>query len=122
MIKYLTLVFLGGGLGSALRYYFSVVVNSQEIQWLPTLTVNLLGCMILGLLFGLFDKQSIAQSWYLLLGVGFCGGLTTFSTFSLEVFNLMKQLDYVGMLTYLLISILGGLLFVFLGMWISKMF
>ncbi len=122
MIKYLILVFLGGGLGSALRYYFSVVVNSQEIQWLPTLTVNLLGCMALGMLFSLFDKQSITQSWYLVLGVGFCGGLTTFSTFSLEVFNLMKQQDHVGMLTYLLISILGGLLFVFLGMWISKMF
>ena len=121
MIKYLALVFLGGGLGSALRYYFSVAVNSQEIQWLPTFMVNLLGCMAVGFIFGIYDKQSITQSWYLLLGMGFCGGLTTFSTFSLEMFSLLKQHDYLGTFTYLSVSILGGLLFVFLGMWLSKL-
>ncbi|ARN79323.1 CrcB protein [Nonlabens spongiae] len=121
-MKYLILVFIGGGLGSSLRYYFSATINSNTIQWLPTIAVNLLGCLALGFVFGAFEKQDFPQSWYLLLGTGFCGGLTTFSTFSLEVFNLMKQQDYMGMLSYLLISILGGLLFVFLGLWFSKVF
>ncbi|MGB5981617.1 MAG: fluoride efflux transporter CrcB [Nonlabens sp.] len=120
MIKQLALVFLGGGLGCALRFYFSIFVNSEQLKWLPTLSVNLLGCFALGLLFGLYDKEGLPLHWYLIFGTGFCGGLTTFSTFSLELMSLLKTSDFAGTTIYLIISILGGVICAFLGYWLTR--
>ena len=115
MIKQLVLIFMGGGLGCALRFYFSIVFNSDQIKWLPTLGVNLFGCLFLGLLYGIHLKQGMSYHWYLILGTGFCGGLTTFSAFSLETLQLLKSQNYTGAAIYLAISISGGLLCAFAG-------
>lgn len=94
-MNYLFVAF-GAGLGGALRYYLSSVSSNFFPVYFPagTLIVNLLGSIILGIMiFGFDEKELLNQHIKLFLGVGFCGGLTTFSTFSLETFNLIKEAE-----------------------------
>ena len=96
MIKFL-IVFMGAGLGGGLRYLVSVYTNKAMPLLLPygTLIVNVVGSFILGILiFGLDEKELLHPSLKLLLGVGFCGGLTTFSTFSLETVLLLRNSQF----------------------------
>lgn len=91
------LVMLGAGLGGGLRYYISGLIQKLLPIYFPygTLAVNFLGSLILGLLiFGLDEKEMLSPNFKLLLGVGFCGGFTTFSTFSFETFNLIRDTEF----------------------------
>ncbi len=88
---------LGAGLGGALRYWLSAVVYKIVPSYFPfgTLAVNILGSFILGvLIFGLDDKELLSPTLKLLLAIGFCGGFTTFSTFSLETVNLLRDSEF----------------------------
>ena len=82
MLKNFLLVFIGGGLGSILRY--SVGLTLIRDWPFSTFTVNIIGSLLIGLFIGLFQKNIINESLSLLLVVGFCGGFTTFSSFALE--------------------------------------
>lgn len=85
-------VFIGGGLGSLARYGLSVYIRNLNWVELPiaTLGANVISTMILGLAF--FSVKSSTPHWaYALLAIGFCGGFSTFSTFSLETFQLIKE-------------------------------
>ena len=85
-------VFLGGGLGSALRFMMSQwSLTSLDHYKLPTMFVNILGSAILGCLMALMANQKLPQSQFALLAVGFCGGLTTFSTFIFDIYSIAKQ-------------------------------
>jgi CrcB protein len=119
MFRTLLLVGLGGCFGSIARYAATVLVNKWTGNPFPlaTLTVNLLGCFAIGLLFGWAGKHSWAQgdSW-LFLASGFCGGFTTFSAFALDnilLFN--KQLSFTAVL-YTIASVLAGLLLCRIGL------
>lgn len=93
MYKYL-IVSGGAALGGALRYWLSNFVYKFLPADFPygTLAVNVIGSFILGfVMFSLFEKELISQDLRLFLTVGFCGGFTTFSTFSFETVNLMKN-------------------------------
>jgi CrcB protein len=123
-MKALLLVFLGGGLGSSLRFYFSLVENSTHLKWIPTISVNILGCLLLGGFLAAYQKEQLAHHWYILLGVGFCGGLTTFSTFSTELFLLLKNNAYYDAVVYLVLSVVlgiiaAGLSYLFVEKWIA---
>jgi CrcB protein len=109
MIRALLFVFIGGGLGSCLRFAVSFWMNTDEIKWIPTLTVNVVGCLLLGSLLALNDKSQLSESIFLLLAIGFCGGLTTFSTFSAELYFLIKQAAYVQAAFYFLLSSILGI-------------
>lgn len=87
MFATLLAVFIGGGLGSVTRWYISMKLNgTTSVLPLGTLTVNLIGAFIIGLGIAVFSRMThLDPQWKLLLTTGFCGGLTTFSTFSLEV-------------------------------------
>jgi fluoride exporter len=90
------IVFIGSGIGGVFRYLLSVFVQKQFPPYFPfgTLAVNLLGSFVLGLMiFGLDEKELINPSLKLFIGIGFCGGFTTFSTFSLETFSLLKNAE-----------------------------
>lgn len=91
------IVSLGAGLGGGLRYWLSNIIYRFLPAVFPygTLAVNILGSIILGvLIFGFDEKNLLSPSLKLLIGVGFCGGLTTFSTFSLETFNLFRSSEF----------------------------
>lgn len=116
-------VFIGGGIGAVLRYlisYFSRVMFQMPI--FGTLTANLVGCFLIGCIFGLtLDRiQTISPTLKLLITVGFLGGLTTFSTFSLESFELIKNGKIILALLYILGSCILSLLLVWLGYNITK--
>ena len=106
MFQKYVVVFFGAGIGGSLRYWLSNFVYKFLPTNFPygTLTVNFLGSFILGfVMFGLYDKELINQDMRLFLTIGFCGGFTTFSSFSLETINLLKNSEFLfGSLNILL--------------------
>ncbi len=116
-------VFLGGGIGAVLRYmtgFFAVRFSSVNLP-VATFAVNIVGCFILGLLFAFFiDRPEINTPLKLALTAGFCGGLTTFSTFSLELFEMLKNAQYMQVFVYLILSLIIGLLAVWIGVSCAK--
>ncbi|MBV6639744.1 MAG: fluoride efflux transporter CrcB [Cyclobacteriaceae bacterium] len=122
-MKEIFIVGVGGFLGSVLRYAVYVWSLGWNVH-VPsgTLLVNLLGSLILGLLFGLFARHS-SLNWELFLMTGFCGGFTTFSTFSLDLLKMVRENMLSQALIYGTISVFGGLLCCLLGFWlIHKIF
>ena len=118
MIKNTFLVLLGGGIGSVARYllsYFLTKNNTTHFPW-ATVIANGLGCLLIGLLFGYIQKNNLQnETLKLLLITGFCGGFTTFSTFSLENIQFIQNQNYNLALLYTISSIFIGFLGVLIG-------
>ena len=117
-MKHLLLVGLGGFIGSVARFLVSKLNLSWHFLSIPmgTLTVNVLGSFIIGILVGISAKSDlISTDLRLFLMVGFCGGFTTFSSFSSENLILMQNGQVVTVLIYTALSILLGFLAVYLG-------
>ncbi len=100
----LPLVAVGGAAGAVARWTLLTLVTPPQFPW-PTLLVNLVGCGLLGILMG----RRTRPSTLLLVGTGLCGGLTTFSTFAVEVADLVRHDDGALGLAYLVASVVGGL-------------
>jgi len=118
-MKALLFVGLGGGLGSVLRY---LVQRSVTFEFpLSTLMVNVLGSFFIGILFAWSSKIPESYSWiYLLTVTGFCGGFTTFSTFSLDTLLLLEKNDYPSAVFNILLSVGFCLGAVALGYYLFK--
>ena len=121
-MKSFLLVFLGGGLGSGLRYLVTITMN-QYSKVLPfgTFTVNILGCLLIGLILGYAQRENtLTSNQTLLLATGFCGGFTTFSAFANENLELIKNGELFNFSVYTIGSILVGVLAVFIGFYLTN--
>ena len=117
-LRSMLMVAIGGAVGSAMRYLISKIMQ----DWLPdvfpfgTFAVNLLGCLVIGILYGLVEQNMLGNNnLKLLLITGLCGGFTTFSTFSHEGLSLVQQ----GHLSYAVLYVGGsaclGMMMVLIG-------
>ena len=123
MIKNFLIVGLGGAVGSMLRYGVQKFSQSQSPAIFPTgtLLVNITGCFLIGILWGLVSRSfTWNEEMKLLLMTGFCGGFTTFSAFTLEGIGLLKENKTALFFIYLTASVVGGLLATFIGIRIAK--
>jgi len=112
------LIAIGGAIGSVSRYGCQKWIYHLYANPYPfgTFTVNVLGSFLVGVFFALSEKSYLtSRGWTLFLIVGFCGGFTTFSAFSLETLSLMRNGDVVAALLYIIASVTIGLLAVWGG-------
>ncbi|WP_434448644.1 fluoride efflux transporter CrcB [Lentzea sp. E54] len=110
----LVAVFLGAALGAPVRYLLDRLVSARNPSDFPwgTLTVNVLGCFLIGFVAG--------TSWMPLLGIGFCGGLTTYSTFSYETVKLLEAEKYRLALANVVVSVALGVSAAALGLALAR--
>ena len=117
-MKLLFYIFLGGGIGSVCRYLLTLWVNRQLTTAFPagTFVVNITGCLLIGVLYGIAIRYSwFNAEWRLFLITGICGGYTTFSAFSYEAVGLLREGNYGYFLLYVTLSVVLGLLATFCG-------
>jgi len=116
-------VFLGGGAGAMARYGISRLVPVQD-QSFPTATfiANFISCIVLGFMLAWVMNKEIDTKWQLLLMTGFCGGFSTFSTFSAETFQLIENGQIALALGYIGASLLLCLVAIYLGIKLGQQF
>ena len=137
MIKDIILVGIGSGIGGICRYLISLAMTqargicrylislamTQARNGFPwgTFTINVAGCLLIGLLWGATSRfQNVSPSFALFLMVGFCGGFTTFSTFSKEGLTMLQADSYILFSLYAIGSMMLGILAVALGYYTTR--
>lgn len=124
MTKILITVFLGGGLGSLMRYGMQAAMHGRISPFLfpwATLSVNILGSFLIGMFYVLSARFNLSDETRLFLTTGLCGGFTTFSTFSHEGMTLIRQGNYGTFLLYVTLSVALGVAAAFAGGWTGTM-
>lgn len=119
-MKTILYIALGGGIGSVLRYLISVVLKGNSFPY-ATFVTNILGCLLIGLFFGYFEKNDLlSKDLKLFLITGLCGGFTTFSAFSNENIQLMQNNQLATAFLYTALSLIVGFGMTFLGIIVMK--
>ena len=108
------LVGAGGAIGSMLRYFLAIVWGPRSFPY-ATLTANIIGCFVIGILFGLGLRHSVSNYSWKFLSIGICGGFTTFSAFSLEGVEFLQQQRFIPFILYLVSTLTVGLVATFIG-------
>jgi CrcB protein len=98
------LVAIGGGIGAIIRYRIGLFF-SKEKKFNGTWVVNVSGSMLLGLLWSLYQRNILSEAGWLIVGVGFCGAYTTFSTFGYETLSMIQEKKEKKALTYVFLSV-----------------
>lgn len=113
---------IGGAIGAGLRYQVGQALASDFVSRWPmaTLTVNLLGALAMGLIAGWAATRGVAEEWRLLVGVGVLGGFTTFSAFSLEMWQMLERGALFSALGYAILSVVGTVAMLAIGIMISR--
>ncbi len=121
IVVQLLLVSLGGAIGAVLRFaasLLSIYLLGDKFPW-GTLGVNLVGCLLLGILFAA-SQRDLHPHWKMLVGVGLLGALTTFSAFSLDSFLLIRDQRWIAAFNYAAASLLLGVVCVTVGNWLGE--
>ena len=122
-MKSILVIWLGGGLGSVLRYLMQIGISRLFTVSFPagTFIVNITGCFIIGVLYGIANRYSwLTIEWRLFHITGICGGYTTFSSFSYEGITLFRQENYLYFFLYTILSVVIGLLATLGGTYVVK--
>lgn len=117
------LVGIGGFVGSVCRYFLAVFVARQLSTSFPfgTLSVNIIGCFLIGMIFALSERSAtVSPEVRILLTTGFCGGFTTFSTFSYESIRLMQDGELLYVAANVVLSVVVGFASTYLGILLIK--
>ena len=125
MLKSILIVGFGGFIGTVARFLTSRYFQENVSSFFPwsTLIINILGSLLIGIIFGISEKGDFMSSDVrLFLTVGICGGFTTFSTFSNDAFLLLRQEEWIRFAFYTSMSFFLGLLAVYGGRIIIKLF
>jgi len=118
MWRNIIMVALGGALGACIRY---VMQECLQSGFKTTLLINIIGSLAIGIFFGIAQKNSsFEQHWRLFLATGLCGGFTTFSAFSIENIWLLQEGKSTAAVTYIIISIFGGISAAWIGIKITS--
>jgi len=122
MLKSVLMVGIGSFVGGVARYTISLLMRGQTHNFpFATLIVNLLGCLLIGIFYGIAIRYpSISRNTLLLLTTGVCGGFTTFSTFANESLQLIQNNNFLGFAVYISLSLIMGILAVFCGYGLMK--
>ena len=116
-------VFIGGGLGSICRYGIARLLAPWQFTFpYATLIANILSCIILGFMVAFVAKNTMNDAWRLLIMVGFCGGFSTFSTFTNETYRLFETGNTVYALSNILFSLLLCVISIYLGLLLGSQF
>jgi CrcB protein len=115
---------IGGALGSMARFGFSALVQRSTDMGFPvgTMAVNIAGCFLIGFLAELFENILVPPQWRSFATIGFLGGFTTFSTFSLETINMLREGENAGAIMNVVISNILGVLSVAAGILTYRLF
>lgn len=122
-MRILLLIGTGSFIGGVLRYSLSQFIQTKFLSAFPfgTLVVNIVGCFTIGIVFALSERTNISPEMRLFLATGICGGFTTFSAFSNETFNLMRDGQLLYASAYITSSVLFGVLATFSGYALLKL-
>ena len=118
MLKEILIIGAGGGIGSICRYLTGLAFKTAAFS--GTIVINIVGCFLIGILVGLELRQLTGTNFKLFMIVGFCGGFTTFSAFTLENYHLLEREKYLTALLYIGISVFVGLAATWLGLKITS--
>jgi CrcB protein len=106
---------LFGSLGVLSRHFIGQLFKSSDYFYLGTLLVNIIGCYIIGHCYKLILQADHNQAIMSYITIGFCGGLTTFSSFGLDIFKLFQTQDHFKMILYISLTMVLSLIALFLG-------
>ncbi|RQP13337.1 MAG: fluoride efflux transporter CrcB [Microbacteriaceae bacterium] len=116
-------VALAGGLGAVARFALDTVIRSRRVTRMPwgTITINLTGSLLLGLLAGLVGAGALAGEGQWVLGTGFLGGYTTFSTASFETVRLLQKRAWGAAVLNGLVQLVAATALAALGLWVASL-
>jgi fluoride exporter len=125
MLKLLFIIGTGSFLGGISRFLVSKIIQNSVASAFPygTFVVNIAGCFLIGLFYGLSERnQLISPEWRMFLTVGFCGGFTTFSTFANENFAMLRDGNMLSVALYASSSVFVGICATYFGNLSTKLF
>ncbi|MGN6194390.1 MAG: fluoride efflux transporter CrcB [Ginsengibacter sp.] len=121
-MKIILFVGLGSFIGGISRYLVSLFIQNKVLSTFPygTLAVNIIGCFLIGIIYGFSDRGNMNVEWRLFLATGIMGGFTTFSSFSNETVSMLRDAQYLQAFSYVAFSVIVGLAATFAGISLIK--
>ena len=123
MYRYLIYVIVGSSMGGAARFLSQEFVQKRFPSFIPlgTLSVNIIGSFIVGIIYALAEKSKISAEVRILIATGFCGSFTTFSSFAYENIKLLQDGEFFNTALYTILSLVIGFVAVYLGILFTKL-